>query len=91
MSKLNKLNKLLTHMFLISSLWLESIKATKVRILPTGKVTYNGGKIRCHMDKILHYGDKILTNRDGPRQLEPLIDLKCLSIPNCRSWLHWNF
>lgn len=43
------------------------------------------------MDKTVHYGDKILTNRDGSRQLGPLIDLKFLSIPNCHSWLHWNF
>ena len=65
MSKDNRLNNLLTHMLLISSLWQGSIKATQVKILPTGKVTYSGGNIKCHMDKTLHYGDKILTNKDG--------------------------
>lgn len=63
----------------------------KVIILPTGKVTYNGGKINYLMEKILHYGDKILTSKSGPHQLGPLINLKCLSIPNYHSWIRWNF
>lgn len=88
MSKVHRLNNLLTHMLLISNLWLEGFKAFKVRILPTGKVTYSGGKIKCHMEKTLHYGAIILTSKDGFRRLGPLIGLKCLSIPNCHSWLH---
>jgi len=59
MSKTNGLNNLLIHMLLINNLWPDSFKAFKVRILPTGKVTYSGGKIKCLMDKIL-------TNGDGP-------------------------
>ena len=88
MSKVNKLNNLLTRTLLISNLWLDSSKVFKVKILPTAKVTYNGGKLKCHMAKTLHYGDKIRTSRDGLLQLDPFIDLQCLSILNFHSWLH---
>ena len=64
MSKVNRLNNLLTYMLLINNLWLDNFKAFKVKILPTGNVTYSGRKIKCHMDKTLQYGDKIVTSRD---------------------------
>ena len=82
MSKVNRLTNLLTRMLLINYLWPDSFKAFKVRIVPTRKVTYSGGKIKCHINKTLHYGNKILTSRDGSHQLDLLVDLKCLSIPN---------
>lgn len=88
MSKVNKLNDLLTHMLLISNLWPDSSKVFKVKILPTAKVTYSGGKIKCHVTKNLHYGDNILTNRDGILPLDSLIDLQCLSMLSFHSWLH---
>lgn len=80
MLKANELNILLIHMLLINNLWLNSIKDTQVRILPTGKVTYSGEKIKCHIDKILQYGDKILINKDGILNPGLLRRPKCLLI-----------
>jgi len=88
MSRINRLNKFLTHMLLINNLWLDNFKALNVKNIPMGKVPYSGGKIKFLMDKTLHHGDKNLTNRDGLLQLDLLINLQCLSILNCDSWLY---
>lgn len=57
-SKVNKLNSLLTPMLLIINLWLDNSKVFKVKILPVVKVIHNGGSLKCHMAKIPHCGGK---------------------------------
>ena len=66
------------------------ITPTQDRILPMGKVTYNGGKIKIHMGKILHCGGKILTNKEGFHSLGLFKGPKCHLIRNCYSWPRWN-
>lgn len=65
-------------MLLIITLWLDSFKAINAKILPMGRVTYSEGEIKCHMDKIIHYGEKITINKDGLYSLGPLRSDKCL-------------
>ena len=88
MSKVNRLNSLLTHTLPISNLCLDSFKVFKVRILPMVKEIHNGGNLRFHMAKIPHCGAKILTSRDGLLLMDLPINLPCLLTLNYLSWLH---
>lgn len=88
MSKVNRLNSLLTHTLPISNLCLDSFKLFKVKILPMVKVIYNAGSLKCHMAKTPHYGAKIFTSKDGLLHMGPLIDLPCLLTLNHLYWLH---
>jgi len=91
MSKVNRLNNLLTHTLPINNLCMDSFKVFKVWILPLVKVICNGGNLRCHMAKIPHCEVKILISKDGLLLMGPPIDLPFLLTLNYLSWLHLSF